>query len=87
MGCCHDHLGLDYVKRIRAGGVLTASGRPIPATHEPPAFCYIVADLTDKMIERCEISNLRPMHDGLGYFDFNDSARAYVEVMSSDRPR
>lgn len=76
---------LDYVKRVRAGGVLTASGRPIPPTHEPPAFCYIVADLTEKMIERCEISNLRPMHDGLGYFGFNDSAKAYIEVMSFDR--
>ena len=75
---------LDYVKRIRAGGVLTATGRPIPPTLDPPAFCYIVADLTDKMIERCEISNLRPTHDGLGYFGFNDSARAYIEVMSFD---
>ncbi|TCC38900.1 ATP-binding protein [Kribbella speibonae] len=75
---------LDYVKRIRAGGVLTATGRPIPPTHEPPAFCYIIADLTDKMIERCEISNLRPTHDGLGYFGFNDSAKAYIEVMSFD---
>lgn len=34
---------LDYVKRIRAKGVLTATGRPIPPTHEPPAFCYIIA--------------------------------------------
>lgn len=75
---------LDYVKRIRAGGVLTATGRPIPPTHEPPAFCYIIADLTDKMIERREISNLRPTHDGLGYFGFNDSAKAYIEVMSFD---
>jgi hypothetical protein len=75
---------LDYVKRIRAGGVVTAMGRPIPPTHEPPAFCYIIADLTDKMIERCEISNLRPTHDGLGYFGFNDSAKAYIEVMSFD---
>lgn len=75
---------LDYVKRIRAGGVLTATGRPIPPTHEPPAFCYIIADLTDRMIERCEISNLRPTHDGLGYFGFNDSAKAYIEVMSFD---
>jgi hypothetical protein len=75
---------LDYVKRIRAGGVRTATGRPIPPTHEPPAFCYIIADLTDKMIERCEISNLRPTHDGLGYFGFNDNAKAYIEVMSFD---
>lgn len=75
---------LDYVKRVRAGGVITATGRPIPPTQDPPAFCYIIADLTDKMIERCEISNLRPTHDGLGYFGFNDNAKAYIEVMSFD---
>lgn len=75
---------LDYVKRVRAGGVMTAAGRPIPATQDPPAFCYIIADLTAKMIERCEVSNLRPTHDGLGYFGFNDSAKAYIEVMSFD---
>lgn len=75
---------LDYVKRIRAGGVMTATGRPIPPTQDPPAFCYIIADLTDKMIERCEVSNLRPTHDGLGYFGFNDAAKAYIEVMSFD---
>ncbi len=60
------------------------TGRPIPPTQDPPAFCYIVADLTDKMIERCEVSNLRPTHDGLGYFGFNDNAKAYIEVMSFD---
>ncbi|WP_442575786.1 ATP-binding protein [Microbacterium sp. F51-2R] len=75
---------LDYVKRIRAGGVMTATGRPIPPTQDPPAFCYIVADLTEKMIERCEISDLRPTHDGLGYFGYNNAAKAYVEVMSFD---
>ncbi len=75
---------LDYVKRIRAGGVLTATGRPIPPTQDPPAFCYIIADLTEKMIERCEISDLRPTHDGLGYFGYNNAAKAYVEVTSFD---
>lgn len=76
---------LDYVKRVRAGGVLTATGRPIPKSQEPPAFCYIVADLTQTMIDRCEYANLRPTHDGLGFFGFNEPAKAYIEVMSFDR--
>lgn len=75
---------LNYVKRIRSGGVMTATGRPIPPTQEPPAFCYVIADLTDKMIERCETSDLRPTHDGLGYFGYNNAAKAYIEVMSFD---
>ncbi|WLQ05661.1 ATP-binding protein [Arthrobacter oryzae] len=76
---------LDYVKRVRAGGVLTASGRPIPETPQPPAFCYIVADLTPTMIDRCKYAGLRPTHDGLGYFGFNEPYKAYIEVMNFDR--
>lgn len=76
---------LDYVKRVRSGGVRTASGRPIPALPEPPAFCYIVADLTPSMVSRCELANLRRTHDGMGYFGFNEAAKAYIEVMSFDR--
>lgn len=67
------------------GGVRTASGSPIPKSDECPAFWYIVADLTERMVERCDIANLRPTHDALGYFGFNDRVKAYIEVMSFDR--
>ncbi|WP_246119459.1 hypothetical protein [Cellulomonas massiliensis] len=76
---------LDYVKRIRGGGMRTATGRPIPQSHEVPAFCYIVADLTPTMVSRCELSNLRPTYDNQGYFGFIESHKAYVEVMNFDR--
>lgn len=76
---------LDYVKRVRSGGVLTASGRPIPASQDSPAFCYVLADLTPTLVSRCEYANLRRTHDGLGYFGFNEPTKAYIEVMSFDR--
>ncbi|MEV4093661.1 ATP-binding protein [Streptosporangium saharense] len=76
---------LNYVKRVRSGGVLTASGRPIPSSQDSPAFCYIVADLTPTLVSRCEYANLRRTHDGLGYFGFNEPAKAYIEVISFDR--
>jgi hypothetical protein len=79
------HQSLEYVKRVRAGGVKTAAGRPIPASESAPAFCYIVADLTPTLISRCEYANLRRTHDGLGFFGFNEPAKAYIEVMSFDR--
>jgi hypothetical protein len=75
---------LDYVRRVRSGGVLTASGRPIPASENSPAFCYIVADLTPTMLRRCEYASLRKTHDGLGYFGFNEPMKAYIEVTSFD---
>jgi hypothetical protein len=76
---------LDYVKRVRAGGVMTAAGRPIPPSRDQPAFCYVLADLTPTMISRCEYATLRPTHDGMGYFGFNEPYKAYIEVMSFDR--
>jgi hypothetical protein len=76
---------LDYVKRVRSGGVLTASGRSIPPTQNAPAFCYVLADLTKTMIDRCEYASLRPTHDSMGYFGFNEPVKAYIEVMSFDR--
>jgi hypothetical protein len=75
---------LEYVNRVRAGEVRTVSGRPIPASQEIPAFCYVVADLTPRMIERCKYASLRPTHDRLGYFGFNEPYKAYIEVMSFD---
>lgn len=76
---------LDYVKRVRVGSVLTSSGRPIPPTRDQPAFCYVLADLTPTMVSRCEYASLRPPHDGMGYFGFNEPHKAYIEVMSFDR--
>lgn len=76
---------LEYVKHIRSGGVMTSSGRPIPASESAPAFCYIVADLTPTMVNRCEHVNLKRTHDGLAYFGYNDATKAYIEVMSFDR--
>jgi hypothetical protein len=76
---------LDYVKRVRSGGVRTVVGRPIPPSHDQPAFCYVLADLTPTMVSRCEYASLRPTHDGMGYFGFNEPHKAYIEVMSFDR--
>jgi len=76
---------LDYVARVRAGAAKTATGRPIPSSDDPPAFCYIIADLTPTMVGRCKLSGLTMTHDGMGYFGFIEPYKAYVEVMSFDR--
>lgn len=76
---------LNYVKRVRNGGIRTAAGRPIPPSQDQPAFCYVLADLTPTMVSRCEYASLRPTYDGMGYFGFNEPHKAYIEVMSFDR--
>lgn len=77
---------LGYLDRIRRGKVTTASGRPIAGSEEIPGFCYILADLTETMKYRCEkIHDLTRTSDGIGYFGYKKSLKAYVEVISFDR--
>lgn len=76
---------IGYVDRIRAGGVTTATGRIIPASDSIPAFCYILADLTPKLVARCKMHDLTRTADGLGFFGFKKNSQAYVEVIGFDR--
>jgi hypothetical protein len=76
---------LNYLRRVREGRVRTASGRPIPNADNVPGFCYILADLTESMVSRCVLHQLKPTSDGMGYFGYHDNYNAYVEVMSFDR--
>jgi hypothetical protein len=75
---------LEYVRKVRSGGIVTVSGCPIPASDQVPAFCYIIADVTPTMVTRFDVANLRKAHDGLGYFGYNEANRAYIEVNSFD---
>lgn len=74
---------LGYLNRIRKGDVITSNGLNIPAPNDSiPGYCYVLADLTPKMIERCNMSGLKKTSDGMGYFGYNDNYKAYIEVIS-----
>jgi len=75
---------LDYLRRIRAGEVKTATGRPIPNAENIPGFCYIVCDLTPEMLRVCEDKDFKRTRDGMSYFRFHDTYKTYIEVMSFD---
>lgn len=76
---------LKYIERIRNGKVQTETGRPIPQSDNIPAFCYIISDLTESIIERCKMHGLRITADKLGYFGYNENYKAYIEVISFDQ--
>jgi hypothetical protein len=76
---------LRYLDQVRRGKVTTSMGRPIPQSDQIPGFCYVIADLTDTVQERCKQAGLRITPDGLGYFGYNDNYKAYIEVISFDR--
>lgn len=76
---------LGYLQRIRDGGVTTAAGRTIPNAASVPGFCYVIADLTKTLRDRCRIHQLNPTSDGMGYFGYHSQFNAYIEVVSFDR--
>jgi hypothetical protein len=76
---------LSYLGRIREGGVRTADGRPIPESKEIPGYCYVVADLTPTVINRCKLLSLTVTSDHMSYFGFNPNFKAYIEVISYDK--
>lgn len=76
---------LGYLRRIRAGEMKTAGGRPIPDAPDIPGFCYVVCDITPTIKERCEVQGLTVTSDHMGYFGYNAPLKAYIEVVSFDR--
>lgn len=73
---------LGYIERIREGKVTTESGLLIPRNQDIPAYCYVICDLTPTMIKRCKNFDLTSTADGMGYFGYNSSYKAYIEVIS-----
>ncbi len=77
-----------YIKEILNGKV-KKNGRKIEANEYTPFYCYIVADLTDKLVEIIEDDGFSKTPDGLGYFRFYDADRykynAYIEVLPFEK--
>lgn len=74
---------IKYINNIRAGVARDRHGRTIDgALREVPIYCYIICDLTPKMVEIAIESDLHPTPDGMGYFKYHGNIRAYIEVIS-----
>lgn len=72
---------LRYVQQIRGGEALTKDGRPIEIAESTPFYCYIVADLTDRLREQADFASLTKTPDASGFFGYNPGVRAYIEVI------
>ena len=75
----------DYIRKIRGGTAKDRAGRPMIVPDAVPFYCYVVCDKTPKLREIAENYQLTEAPDGLGYFGFNSSHRAYVEVMTFNK--
>ena len=73
---------LNYVKEINAGNEKKYNGRLIGDTNHIPFYCYVIGDLTESMKNAAENAGLDQTADNEGYFGYNKSRKAYVEVIS-----
>lgn len=73
---------LRYVKQIREGKAKLANGRYFGDVDRTPFYCYIIADLTDSLIEIAETVGYTKSPDGEGYYGYNQNRNAYVEIIS-----
>lgn len=77
---------IGYLSRIREGKVSTAQGRPIPQSDTIPGFCYVIADITPKLEQRCRIHHdLKWTYDKMGFFGYKQNCNAYIAVMSFEQ--
>lgn len=76
---------LKYVRDIKAGKVKKANGRDFGDVSRVSFYCYVIGDLTHSMRDSAERSGLTESQDKEGYFGFNPTYGAYVEVISYDK--
>lgn len=76
---------LRYVSDIKSGKVKKANGRGFGQVENAAFYCYVIADITDSLIEDAEYAGLIRTPDREGFFGFNASKGAYIEVISYDK--
>lgn len=76
---------LRYVRDIKDGRIKKRNGRGFGDVSRVSFYCYVIGDLTPSLCESAENAGLTKTQDGEGYFGFNPSRGAYVEVISYDK--
>lgn len=76
---------LKYVRDIKAGRIRKTNGRNFGDVSHVSFYCYVIGDLTQSMRESAERGGLVETQDREGYFGFNPTYGAYIEVISYDK--
>lgn len=75
----------EYVMDIKAGKVKRGKGRSFGNVKDVAFYCYIIADITPTLERRANKANLQLTQDGEGYFGYNSSVGAYIEIISYNK--
>ncbi len=76
---------LRYVKNIKDGKVKKPNGRGFGNVKNIAFYCYVIADITPSLAEMAALAGLTMMQDGEGYFGYNSTYGAYIEVLSYEK--
>ncbi len=70
-----------YIERIMEGKTTDNKGRPIQVSQNTPFYCYLICDLTPKIVSIAKKAGFTKTPDEQGYFGFNPNFNAYVEII------
>lgn len=73
----------DYVRELRDNKITDNNGKLITEIgQDTPFFCYLVCDITPRLLSILEDYGInQKLPGGRGYFGFNESRGAYIEVL------
>ncbi|MDY3280169.1 MAG: hypothetical protein SOX25_08705, partial [Eubacteriales bacterium] len=74
-----------YVRNIKDGKIKKKNGRDFGDVSRVAFYCYVIGDLTPSLKESAESRGLTQTQDKEGYFGYNPTYGAYVEVISYDK--
>ena len=76
---------LNYVDQIQNGKAKNRKGSTISIPDNTLFYCYIIATLNVSLEKQAKFYNLTKAPEGNGYFGYNDSYRAYIEIISFEK--
>ena len=75
----------DYVAKLKTNKVKDKGGRIIKVGEKTKFYLYAVCDITDTLKHIINIHDFSQTPDNLGYYKYNDTMNAYIEILSYDK--
>lgn len=72
----------EYVEKIKAGKARDKYGRCIKVGDGTKFYLYAVCDITPSLEKTIRFNSFKHTPDNMGYYLFNDTYNAYVEILS-----
>lgn len=72
----------EYVEKLKAGKAKDKYGRTIKVGNGTKFYLYAVCDITPSLEKTIRFNSFKHTPDKMGYYLFNDTYNAYVEILS-----